>query len=448
MGPNNVALTRFYEKDKALRDAEGRLANATRDVRLGGQRVAAAEAELAAGRHKAIELAAKAQASELDVKARAEHIDMLRQRQLNTTEDKAWKALLADINIHKTDKAKAEEAALAAMELAEQQKAQSAALGERLDGERQRLATMQANVEERVRAIQAEVDELRGPRDELAAQIAPDRMAIYKRLAEKYDGEALAPLNKPDARREEYVCEGCYVDQVVDVYNRLHSRDDLVRCTSCGRILFIPADLPPEVAVSREQEKPKRAPRASSATSTAAPKRDKSKDPEPAKAPKRVVKKVKPEVSMDPATLEMHRIFSKAAGESARNAIAAGNDPLTLEVYLDGRPFAHTYKGQSVENFRRAAVYFMGEHGIVRTLDVYEKGQGPLSKKDVTTDAVVAGEAVMTDVVETPAVDDVPVVAVAHSAAPEGAVTPTGDPVEGEPTPSVADESGSVAERE
>ena len=39
------------------------------------------------------------------------------------------------------------------------------------------------------------------------------------------------------------------MDLVIDVYNKLHSRDELVFCPSCRRILYIPDDLPPEVAI-------------------------------------------------------------------------------------------------------------------------------------------------------------------------------------------------------
>jgi hypothetical protein len=49
---------------------------------------------------------------------------------------------------------------------------------------------------------------------------------------------------------------------VVDIYNRLHSRDELVTCTSCGRMLFIPEDLPPDVAVHKANVAAPKQPRA------------------------------------------------------------------------------------------------------------------------------------------------------------------------------------------
>jgi hypothetical protein len=74
-------------------------------------------------------------------------------------------------------------------------------------------------------------------------------------LAEKFDGEAMSALTKPDRRREEYACTVCNMDLVTDVYNKLHSRDELSFCPSCHRILFIPDDLPIEMAVNKVKEK-------------------------------------------------------------------------------------------------------------------------------------------------------------------------------------------------
>jgi DNA-directed RNA polymerase subunit RPC12/RpoP len=62
-------------------------------------------------------------------------------------------------------------------------------------------------------------------------------------------------LAKPDRRREEYLCTACNMDLVTDVYNKLHSRDDLVFCPSCRRILYIPDHLPPELAKTARPKK-------------------------------------------------------------------------------------------------------------------------------------------------------------------------------------------------
>ncbi len=65
----------------------------------------------------------------------------------------------------------------------------------------------------------------------------------------------MSALAKPDRRREEYACSACNMDLVTDVYNKLHTRDELVFCPSCRRMLYIPDDLPIELAVNKVKEK-------------------------------------------------------------------------------------------------------------------------------------------------------------------------------------------------
>ena len=116
------------------------------------------------------------------------------------------------------------------------------------------------------------------------------------------------------------------MDPVVDIYNKLHSRDDLIFCPSCHRILYIPDDLPPEVAIKK-----------------AAPKK---------------ISQMGGSKKDEPDSFEsvVSRIMTKAAGESVRNAVAAGNDPLEFDVFIDGKPVG-SYKGQSVENLRATAKF-------------------------------------------------------------------------------------------
>jgi DNA-directed RNA polymerase subunit RPC12/RpoP len=120
-----------------------------------------------------------------------------------------------------------------------------------------KLATMKAEITDTINKLQAEVDSLKPAREQAAAAVPLKARDAFERIVDHMDGEALAPISKPDKRREEYICGGCHMDLVVDVYNKLHSRDDVVFCPNCRRILYIPDDLPPEVAVKKKKaEKP------------------------------------------------------------------------------------------------------------------------------------------------------------------------------------------------
>jgi hypothetical protein len=173
---------------------------------------------------------------------------------------------------------------------------------------------------------------------------------MFDRMSERFDGEAMAAIAKPDRRREEYVCTACNMDLVVDVYNKLHARDELVFCPSCRRILYIPDDLPPEVAIKGRPS--------SSATKSAE------------SAPKKAAAKKAPRAPMNP----IQRVLLKAAGESAQNAVAAGNEPGQFEIYLDNKLMG-VFKGQSVENLQRTARYCLNEVGIAGDLVVKPKAK-------------------------------------------------------------------------
>src|SRR5205085_700786 len=109
-----------------------------------------------------------------------------------------------------------------------------------LDEEQKKLTAVQAQLGGRLSELQVEIDRLRPARDAAYEAVAPRARQEFVRLAERFEGEAMSALEKPDRRREEYVCGACQMSLVVDIYNRLHSRDDLVLCTSCGRMLYIP----------------------------------------------------------------------------------------------------------------------------------------------------------------------------------------------------------------
>jgi hypothetical protein len=130
-----------------------------------------------------------------------------------------------------------------------------------LDEEQKKLADVKGQLGGKLSELQTEIDKLKPARDEAYQAVPPRARGEFERLSERHEGEAMSPLEKPDRRNEEYVCGACQMALVVDVYNRLHSRDDLVTCSSCGRLLYIPEDLPPDVAVHKKEVKEPKEPK-------------------------------------------------------------------------------------------------------------------------------------------------------------------------------------------
>jgi hypothetical protein len=251
MGPTNVALVKLFRADQELRAAQENYDSAARSVRALERKVAELTAKVASLHQTLREQQTKSNAFDLDLQARDAHIEKLREQQQQAKTNKEYQAFLTEINIGKVDRNKVEEEALKVMELVERTQGELKAQQGLLEEEQKKLAAVQAQLGGRLAELQAEIDKLRPAREAAYEAVPPKGRAAFDRLAERHEGEAMSALEKPDPRSEEYVCGACQMSLVVDVYNRLHSRDELVTCTSCGRMLYIPAELPPEVAVNK-----------------------------------------------------------------------------------------------------------------------------------------------------------------------------------------------------
>ena len=273
MGPTNLALVKLFQADMKLREAQGRLDATTKNVRIQERRVRDLNDRIAASQKQLKEQQAKAGALDLDLKSRDAHIEKLRTQQQGAKNNKEYQAFLIEISSGKVDRNKVEEEALKVLEGIEKLQAELKELQGQLEGESSKAATMKTQITAQTATLQAEIDAIK-PEREAASQAVPRQAReAFDRLADRFDGEAMSPLIKPDRRREEYSCSACMMDLVRDVYNKLHTRDELVFCPSCRRILYIPEDLPVEAAVHKpkeRKERPQKAPPAATNRQTSA----------------------------------------------------------------------------------------------------------------------------------------------------------------------------------
>lgn len=255
MGPTNIALVKLYQADRKLREAQGRLDAVSKNVRVQQGRLNELSERLRLSQVTLKEQQTQSAQYDLELKTRDARIEKLRSQQQNAKTNKEYQAFLVEINTEKVDKGKAEEHLLRLMDSVEKLAAETKELSKSVETEESKLATMQAEIGDRVKQLQAEMEAMRPARDAAAAAVPTKARDAFERLADRFEGEALSALTKPDRRREEYACTACNMDLVTDVYNKLHSRDELVFCPSCHRILYIPDDLPLEMAVNKVKEK-------------------------------------------------------------------------------------------------------------------------------------------------------------------------------------------------
>jgi uncharacterized protein len=254
MGPTNQALVKLFDADQKYREAQARYDAAAHDVRIQERRVNDLSGKLQLSQTQLLEQQAKAASAELDIKARDTQIEKLRVQQQTAQNNKEYQNFLIQINTEKVDKAKSEDALLKVMEQVERLQGEVKQAASLLEAETQKLEQMRQQIIGRLEVMKKEVDDLKPARDAAAAGVSARNLEAFERLAERFDGEAMAAIQKPDRRIEEYTCSACNMEMAVDLYNRLHNRDEVLFCPSCRRMLYIPEDLPPEQAVNQRKK--------------------------------------------------------------------------------------------------------------------------------------------------------------------------------------------------
>jgi len=346
MGPTNVALVKLFKADQALRESQARLDAAARNVRVQERKVADLSEKLKLAQNTLKEQQSTAATLDVELRSRDGHIERLRTQQQTAKNNKEYQAFLVEINTAKVDRNKIEDEAMKVLEAVERGQNEVGAQQQLLDAERQKLDGLRAESGEMLRRLQAEVEALRPVREAAAAETPAKARDIFERLADRYDGEPMSAISKPDRRREEYICGACNMSLVADVYNKLHSRDELVYCPSCRRILFIPEDLPPEQAINMSKGSLGATRRARSAA-------EKEAAPEPR------------------ATGQWGDLLAAAQGESVKAAIDAGNEPVSLQVMINGELAGH-YKGKTRDHLQRVIQFRMQEAGLSGDAEVVE----------------------------------------------------------------------------
>lgn len=259
MGPTNVAMVKLYHADQKYRQAQSRYDAASRDVRIQDRKVKDLQTRLEATNLQLLETQATSGNTDLDIRSREGRIEKFREQQQTAKNNKEYQNFLIQINTEKVDKTKAEDELLRLMGEVETLQAESRQLAAQVATETEKMAAMSQKITQKLTAIQSDIDELKPLREAAAAEVPAAALGAYNKLADRFEGEAMAPMEKPDRRVEEYACGACNMSLMVDIYNRLHVFDQPMTCPSCRRFLYIPDDLPPEEALNpRKKDKPKK----------------------------------------------------------------------------------------------------------------------------------------------------------------------------------------------
>lgn len=239
MGPVLNGLMKLQSVENRLRAVKSKLARCRRSVVFQENQVRNLQNTLEA-KHEEIKLTRiQADRLELELKDRDEHIAKYRAALNMAKSNKEYSAILTELNTSKADNTKIENQAIELMKLIEQDEQECKQIEAQIAEQKARLDEHRRESEEQARKHEAQIAEIQVEWDKTAQDMPREVLEIFNKVADTYDGEALAFVEQQDSRFDNYTCGGCFMGLTAETVNRLLTKDDVIRCPTCTRILVL-----------------------------------------------------------------------------------------------------------------------------------------------------------------------------------------------------------------
>jgi predicted nucleic acid-binding Zn-ribbon protein len=244
MGPVLNGLIKLQSVENRLRVVKAKLVRCRRNVIIQENQIRSLQNALEAKREEIQLTKVQSDRLELELKTRDEQIAKLR-ASLNTAKtNKEYAALLTQLNTTKADNSKNETQILELLKDIEADEAECGKIQEQIEQQKQTLEQTRKEAEQLATKYQAEIEDIQLEWDQVAQTIPPSALEIFKRVAETYDGEALAVIDRQEGKTGAYTCGGCFMGITAESVNLLMTKDDIIRCQNCTRILVLGSRTP------------------------------------------------------------------------------------------------------------------------------------------------------------------------------------------------------------
>ena len=168
---------------------------------------------------------------ELDVGTRAESVSRLKTQQYQTRKNEEFQALGHEIERYENEIRKIEDDELELMVLADKIKADLAAEETKAAATRDSIARQTADLDEKSKALDSQLQGLMTERSNLATKIDEDLLAGFERLFKSKGDAAVVAI-------EHGVCTGCHMKVTTATAASVKAGKEIVSCENCGRILY------------------------------------------------------------------------------------------------------------------------------------------------------------------------------------------------------------------
>jgi len=239
MGPVLNGLMKLQSVENRLRAVKAKLARCRRSVIIQENQVRSLQNALEAKKEETQLTKVQSDRLELELKTRDEQIAKLRASLNAAKTNKEYAAVLTQLNTTKADNSKLESQILELMKDIEADESESQQIQKQISEQKQTLEQIRKDAELLATKYEAEIKDIQQEWDSKAQTIPPEPLQIFKRVAETYDGEALAVVEQQGGKTEAYSCGGCFMGITAECVNLLMSKDDIIRCPNCTRILVL-----------------------------------------------------------------------------------------------------------------------------------------------------------------------------------------------------------------
>ncbi len=168
---------------------------------------------------------------ELDVGIRAESVSRLKTQQYQTRKNDEFQALGHEIERYENEIRKIEDDELELMVLADKIKADLAAEETKAAAIRDSIARQTADLDEKSKALESQLQGLTTERSSLATKIDEDLLGRFERLFKSKGDAAVVAI-------EHGVCTGCHMKVTTATAAGVKAGKEIVSCENCGRILY------------------------------------------------------------------------------------------------------------------------------------------------------------------------------------------------------------------
>ncbi len=239
MGPVLNGLLKLQSVENRLRAEKAKLTRCRRNVVIQENLIRSLQNALEAKKEEVQLTKVQFDRLELELKTKDEIIARLRASLNIAKTNKEYAAVLTQLNTSKADNSKIETQSLELLKDIETDEAECKDIQKQIDEQKETLEQTRKESEVLANKYQSEIDKIQKDWNQAAQIIPNDSLEIFKRVAETYDGQAVALIEQQGNKKGAYSCGGCFMGITAESVNMLMTKDTLIRCPNCTRILVL-----------------------------------------------------------------------------------------------------------------------------------------------------------------------------------------------------------------